>query len=222
MHLVGPPTDSLRTLLTSERQIVVGFSGFPQVCWQRFRISQGRPTQGKAYRLRLLGSRSRVQDRGGHDSRNFWSTGIAARESNSPRKTDGTESALCTASLCTPASGPGDAGAFTISVTVQGQFCLGIARFREEVEQAISNGRFRRKPFINLSSTAALIRHLFALNAVIAAIKLNKIHIDLFSPEQKVGGSNPLGRTITPFISITFLRRVDSCGREACWLLMKG
>ena len=65
MHLVGPPTDSLRTLLTSERQIVVGFSGFPQVCWQRFRISQGRPTQGKAYRLRLLGSRSRVQDRGG-------------------------------------------------------------------------------------------------------------------------------------------------------------
>jgi hypothetical protein len=28
--------------------------------------------------------------------------------------------------------------------------------------------------------------------------------IDSLPPEQKVGGSNPLGRTITPFISIAF------------------
>jgi hypothetical protein len=58
-----------------------------------------------------------------------------------------------------------------------------------------SRGWFPERPFINLSSTAALIRHLFALNAFIAAIGINKIHMDLFSPEQKVGGSNPLGRT---------------------------
>jgi hypothetical protein len=47
--------------------------------------------------------------------------------------------------------------------------------------------RLPKKPFINLSSTAALIRHLFSLNAVIAAIEINKIHIDPFSPEQEVG-----------------------------------
>jgi hypothetical protein len=61
---------------------------------------------------------------------------------------------------------------------------------------------FPERPFINLSSTAAFIRRLFALSAVVATLEINKIHLDLFSPEQKVGGSNPLGRTITPFISI--------------------
>jgi hypothetical protein len=71
-----------------------------------------------------------------------------------------------------------------------GPACPGEGRRRNDFE-----GRFPERPFINLSSTTALIRHLFALNAVIAAIGINKIHIDLFSPEQKVGGSNPLGRT---------------------------
>jgi len=60
----------------------------------------------------------------------------------------------------------------------------------EGVEEVILKKRLPEKLFINLSSTAALIRHLFALNAVIAAIELNKIHIDPFSPEQTVGGSN--------------------------------
>ena len=53
----------------------------------------------------------------------------------------------------------------------------------------------RTRVGIVFRSTAALIRYLFALNAVIAAIEINKRHIDPFSPEQKVGGSNPLGRT---------------------------
>src|SRR5271154_3969921 len=52
-----------------------------------------------------------------------------------------------------------------------------------------------KEPFINLSSTAAFVRRLFALKAVIAAIKFSNIHIDQLPPEQKVGGSNPLGRT---------------------------
>jgi hypothetical protein len=65
------------------------------------------------------------------------------------------------------------------------------------------------EPFINLSSTAAFVCHLFALKAVIAAIKFSNIHIDQLPPEQKVVGSNPLGRTITPFISTRFLVRLD-------------
>jgi len=48
--------------------------------------------------------------------------------------------------------------------------------------------RFPEKAFINLSSTAAFIRRLFALNAVLAAIEINKIHIDSLPPEQKVKG----------------------------------
>ena len=55
-----------------------------------------------------------------------------------------------------------------------------------------------KKPFINLSSTAAFVRRLFALNEVIAAIEISKIHIDPLPPEQKVGGSNPPGRTTPP------------------------
>ena len=51
------------------------------------------------------------------------------------------------------------------------------------------------RPFINLSSTAAFVRRLFALNEGIAAIEVSKIHIDPLPPEQKVGGSNPPGRT---------------------------
>jgi hypothetical protein len=51
------------------------------------------------------------------------------------------------------------------------------------------------KSFINLSSTTALIRRLFALHAVIAAIKINKIHIDPVPTNQEAAGSNPAGRT---------------------------
>jgi len=58
------------------------------------------------------------------------------------------------------------------------------------------------KPFINLSSTAALIRHLFGLNAVIAAIEINKIHIDPLPPEQKAAGSSPAGRTNSFVINV--------------------
>ena len=47
-----------------------------------------------------------------------------------------------------------------------------------------------KRPFINLSSTAAFVRRLFALNEGIAAIEVNKIHIDPLPPEQKVGSSN--------------------------------
>ena len=48
--------------------------------------------------------------------------------------------------------------------------------------------------FINLSSTAAFVRRLFALNEGIAATEVSKIHIDPLPPEQKVGRSNPPGR----------------------------
>ena len=59
-----------------------------------------------------------------------------------------------------------------------------------------------KKPFINLSSTAAFVRRLFALNEVIAAIEVSKIHIDPLPPEQKVGGSNPPGRTKPPAMEL--------------------
>jgi hypothetical protein len=43
-----------------------------------------------------------------------------------------------------------------------------------------------KKPFINLSSTAAFVRRLFALNEVLAAIEVSKIHIDPLPPEQTI------------------------------------
>jgi hypothetical protein len=45
------------------------------------------------------------------------------------------------------------------------------------VEESDFEKRFPQKPFIKLSSTAALIRHLFALNAVIAANRIRNVAV---------------------------------------------
>jgi hypothetical protein len=55
--------------------------------------------------------------------------------------------------------------------------------------------KFFGKPFINLSSTAAFIRHAFASNARIAGIEINKIRVACMPTNQKVGSSNLSGRT---------------------------
>jgi len=58
------------------------------------------------------------------------------------------------------------------------------------------------KPFINLSSIAAFVRYLFALNDVDARIRINKIRPDFMLYTQKVRGSNPRAPTILSLLSM--------------------
>ena len=51
------------------------------------------------------------------------------------------------------------------------------------------------KPFINLSSIAAVVRHVFASKWVVAGIRINKIRSDCMPTNQKVGSSTLSGRT---------------------------
>src|SRR5581483_11384130 len=64
----------------------------------------------------------------------------------------------------------------------------------EAVDESFFEERVRR-PFINLSSTAAFVRQAFASNAVIVGRKVSKIGPGCMPTNQKVGSSNLSGRT---------------------------
>jgi hypothetical protein len=56
---------------------------------------------------------------------------------------------------------------------------------RDESEIVIREGG-PDQTFINLSSIAAFVRQVFALNDIVAAIRISNIQIDQFPPEQKI------------------------------------